>query len=207
MNTDNTARTADATPAGVTRRRIWDPVVRVTHWVVVVSVLAGYFIGENMSFSNISWHFYLGYITGGAVLLRLIWGLVGPKPARIWPLVAQTTELPRYSKTMLKRQPSYWPGHNPIGGLSALALWAVLAGMVVTGLFSESDDFFEIAPLGHLISADARLTMNGLHDTLHVFVLPLVLLHVLAILFYALWKRENLLRPMITGWKQVRGPD
>ena len=201
------SETNTQTPPDVSRRRIWDPIVRLTHWVMVVSVLAGYFIGENMSFSNISWHFYMGYATAAALTLRLLWGLAGPRPARIWPLIAQTTEIPRYSKTVLKRQPSYWPGHNPLGGLSALALWAVLAGMVVTGLFSESDDFFETGPLGHLISAEARLSMNSWHDTLHVFVLPLVLLHVLAIVFYAVWKRENLVRPMITGWKQARGPE
>ena len=186
-----------------THQRVWDPVVRLTHWAIVVSVTAGYLIGENMTFANIGWHFYCGYATGALIALRLLWGLVGPKPARLASLIASPKSTIDYASTVLERKPSYWPGHNPMGGLSALALWAVLLGMVITGLLSESDDFFSTGPLGGYVSASTRLTMTAWHDTLHSFVVPLIALHLAAVLFYWLWKRENLVRPMITGWKWV----
>lgn len=189
------------------RERIWDPVVRLVHWCLVISVLAGYFLGENMTFANIGWHFWAGYTTGALVLLRVVWGFVGPKPARFFHMLAGPKTTMAYAATVKQRKPSYWPGHNPMGSLSAFAIWAVLAGMVITGLGSESDDFFETAPLGYYLSSEMRLTMNAWHETLHFFVLPLILLHVLAILFYYFWKRENLIRPMITGWKWVRRRD
>ncbi|MCI4663124.1 MAG: cytochrome b/b6 domain-containing protein [Neomegalonema sp.] len=184
--------------------RIWDPIVRLTHWVMVVSVLAGYFIGENMSFSTISWHFYLGYTTGGVIVVRLLWGLFGPKPARIASLFSSPKTLTAYAATVPQRKPSYWPGHNPLGALSALALWLVLLGMVVTGLMSESDDFFTAAPFAGYLDDATRIEMTGWHHRLSALVLPLIGLHLAAILFYFVWKRENLVRPMITGWKQVK---
>ena len=184
--------------------KVWDPVVRLTHWAMVVTVISGYLIGENMSFSNINWHFWLGYGTGAVVLIRLLWGLVGPRPARLASLFYAPVKILGYLSSAGARKPSYWPGHNPLGALSALALWAVLAGMVVTGLMSESEDFFATGPLGAYIDSDLRLTMTAWHDRLHAFVLPLVGLHLAAILFYAVWKKENLVRPMVTGWKLVR---
>ena len=186
------------------RERIWDPLVRLVHWCLVISVLAGYFMGENMSFSNIGWHFWAGYATGALLLVRILWGFVGTKPARFSDFIAGPGKTLAYAKTATKRSPSYWPGHNPMGAWSAVAIWVVLAGMVVTGLFSESDDFFTSAPLAGYIPSDMRLTMNSWHHTLHLFVLPLILLHLCAIAFYYFWKRENLVKPMITGWKWVR---
>lgn len=187
-----------------TRQRVWDPVVRLTHWGLAITVVAGYVIGENMTFANIRWHFYLGYATATLLTIRLLWGLVGPRPARIASLFSTPKTFVGYAATLFDRRPSHWPGHNPIGAVSVIALWGLLAAMVVTGLFSESDDFFETAPLAVYASSDMRLTMTALHKQLHVFVAPLVLLHLSAIAFYYLWKRENLVRPMITGWKLVR---
>lgn len=44
----------------------------------------------------------------------------------------------------------------------------------------------------------------NLHDIIGNMILLMVLLHVAVVLFYRLWKRENLIRPMITGWKRIR---
>ncbi|MEO1329128.1 MAG: cytochrome b/b6 domain-containing protein [Pseudomonadota bacterium] len=197
------ARGADAPPR---LEKIWDPVVRLTHWAIVATVLAGYFIGENMSFSNIAWHFWLGYATGALVLVRLVWGVIGPRPARIAPLFVSPSTALDYARKARERRPSFWPGHNPLGGLSALLLWAVLIAMVGTGLFSESEDLFTAAILSGLVDYDTRVAITGWHQRLHTLVLPLILLHVGAVLFYLFWKKENLIRPMITGWKHVKRP-
>ena len=190
-----------------THERIWDPLVRIIHWCLVITVLAGYFIGENMSFANIGWHFWAGYATGALLLVRFLWGFVGTRPARFSDFLAGPRKTIAYAATVKQRKPSFWPGHNPMGAWSAVAIWVVLSGMVITGLGSESDDFFETAPLAVYLSPEMRLTMNAWHETLHFFVLPLILLHLSAIAFYYLWKRENLIKPMITGWKWVRRRD
>ena len=46
---------------------------------------------------------------------------------------------------------------------------------------------------------------TAIHQTLPVIILALVVLHLAAILFYRLWKGENLVPSMLHGRKIVRG--
>ena len=184
--------------------RVWDIPTRVFHWALVATVTAGWLIGENMTFTNIEWHFYLGYATGGLVVFRLFWGLVGPKPAKLSALVPSPKSAINYLKNITKRTPSGVHGHNPLGALSILALLGSLAVMVTTGLFSESEDLFAKAPLAHLVDKSMIQTANAVHEIFAKVLLALVGLHVAALLYYLLWKRENLIRAMVTGMKLVR---
>ena len=157
-----------------------------------------------MSFENIQWHFYLGYCTGALILFRIFWGLVGPKPVRLSGLLPQPREVVSYIKTMPQRSPSGHSGHNPVGSLSVIAILVIVAVQVTTGLFVESDDFFESAPLSEYVSEATISTMTGLHHWISRFVLGIVAVHVAAVLFYLIWKKENLIKPMFTGVKWVK---
>lgn len=184
--------------------RVWDWPTRVFHWLLVVTATVGWVIGENMSFSNIEWHFYLGYATGGLIAFRIIWGLVGPKPVRLRALVPTPAGAISYAKTLKNRSPSGSRGHNPLGAVSVLALLATLTVLVTTGLLSESEDLFATAPLAHLVDKSTIQLANAIHEVAAKVIMVLVGLHVAALVFYAVWKRENLVRPMLTGVKIVR---
>lgn len=185
-------------------RRVWDIPTRLFHWALVACVTVGWVLGDNMSFANIDWHFYLGYATGGLIVFRLIWGIVGPPHARLSALLPPPREVIAYLRRVTRREPSGVAGHNPLGGLSVLALLVTLAVQVVSGLFSESDDFFTSAPLADTVPNSMVLLANEVHTISSDVLLWLVGLHVAALLFYLVWKRENLIRPMITGIKTVR---
>ena len=189
---------------GYQLEKIWDPVTRLWHWALAFTVVSGWILGEFMSFSTIQWHFYLGYSTGVLILFRYCWGLAGPENIRFSRLVPTLTEITQYLKTMGSRQPGGSPGHNPVGSLSVIAIILLLTAQVATGLFVESDDFFESGPLAGYVSDGFINRMTGLHRLFSNFVLLIVVLHVAAILFYLLWKKENLVKPMITGWKWVK---
>jgi len=109
-----------------------------------------------------------------------------------------------YAATLTKRKPSGVEGHNPIGALSVLAMIAALIVQIVTGLFSEDDGLFSEGPLSEYISDSTVLTMTSIHHYTSRVILGLIALHIAAILFYWIWKRENLIRPMISGWKWVK---
>ena len=141
--------------------KVWDPVTRLWHWVLVVSISVGWSFGRFMSFDTVQWHFYIGYLVLGLMLFRILWGFAGPAPVRLRALLPGPRALFHYLRNVGKRKPSGTAGHNPLG----LTWW-------------------------HHLNAD--------------FILILVVLHVAAILFYLLWKRENLVKPMITGWKWVK---
>jgi len=193
-----------ADKAKLTEERVWDLPTRLFHWALVASVTAGWALGEFRSFSTINWHFYLGYTTGGLILFRLIWGIVGPPTARLSALFPKPSEVIDYLRHLSDREPSAVVGHSPLGSLSVLALLTSLMVQVSTGLFAEDDSLFSEGPLSYLVEEKTVQFCNAIHEINSGILMGLVILHVGALLFYLIWKRENLIRPMITGWKIVR---
>ena len=189
------------------RKKIWDPVTRVWHWVLVLAIMITWPFGKFMSFDTVIWHFYLGYFILGLMLVRLLWGLVGPKSIRLRYLVPKPASLIAYIKTLRLKTPSGTPGHNPIGALSVIAMLIVITLQAITGLFIESEDFFEYGPLNEYVSEETMKFMLGWHHTLSDVIIILIALHISAIMFYLIWKNENLIKPMINGWKWVKRDD
>ena len=189
---------------GFTREKIWDPVTRLWHWVLALAVGSGWTIGKFMSFDNIEWHFYLGYFVLGLVLFRCLWGLVGPAPVRLRALLPTPAELWQYLRHVGNREPGGAAGHNPLGSISVILMLLAVGAQAVTGLFIVSDDFFESGPLAGYVSEATVNRLTWWHHLNADLILILVALHVGAVLFYLVWKRENLIKPMITGWKWVK---
>lgn len=185
-------------------KRVWDLPTRLFHWTLVATVCTGWWLGDNLSFENINWHFYLGYTTAGLIVFRIIWGFVGPRPSRLLPLFASPSAVLSYAKTLKHREPSHTNGHNPMGGYSVLLIIGTLTTQVTTGLFSEADDLFSAGPLSSYASRDIVLLCNYVHELSSSVLLGLVGLHVSIMIFYRFWKRENLVTAMITGRKRIR---
>lgn len=190
-------------PEGVERARIWDPALRLFHWALAICVVTAWGLGQ-FGPSIMTLHFYAGYAVIALLLFRLIWGLVGPATARFAHFLYGPKTTLGYLRHAGQRAPSYWPGHNPVGALSVFALLTVLIAQVGTGLFSDPDDYVNIGPLADMVSSQTAQEANRWHYRISRLVLVLVGLHLGAIAFYRLWKREDLVRPMITGWKLVR---
>lgn len=186
---------------------VWDVPTRLFHWVLVLCVAAAWYIGDNRDFSNIEYHFYLGYTIGGLIVFRLLWGLVGPKPVRLVSLFHGPVSVVRYLATVFRREPSGTAGHNPIGSWSVIALLVSLSVQVTTGLFAEDDGLFASGPLAAYVSSSTILEMNSIHFYNSRILLVLIGLHVFAGLFYLVWKRENLIGAMFTGKKLVKLDD
>ena len=189
---------------GYRQDAVWDPVTRVWHWVLAASVITGWSLGEFRTFSIMQWHIYLGYLTGALLVFRYAWGWAGPVPVRHRTLFASLRDMPAYLRHAGARRPSGVPGHNPVGALSVIAMVLALSAQVVTGLFSEDDALFHSGPLASEVSSDTVVMMTGYHNLFARVVLALVALHVAAILFYLVWKRENLVAPMLHGRKWVK---
>ena len=167
-------------------------------------VAGAWYLGDNRGFETINWHFYLGYAVGGLVVFRLLWGLIGPAPVRLWALFHGPRSVLTYMATMFRRAPSGTAGHNPIGSWSVVALLTSLSVQVITGLFAYDDGLFSGGPLTDRVSEATVLQMNEIHEVNANILLALVALHVCAALFYLIWKRENLIVAMITGRKLVK---
>ncbi|SIS93472.1 cytochrome b/b6 domain-containing protein [Paracoccus saliphilus] len=185
------------------RVRIWDPALRAFHWLLAVLVIANWLLGQ-FGPNIMTLHFWLGYTIVALLVFRLIWGFVGPESARFSSLFHGPRAVTSYLRDMGKRQPSHWPGHNPLGALAVIAMLLTLFWQVGTGLIADPEDFVNVGPLASKVGSDVATKADAWHALGANIILVLVLLHIVAILFYRIWKNEDLIRPMLTGWKWVR---
>jgi cytochrome b len=183
--------------------RLWDPLTRAFHWLLAALVLGSLVTGEFTSGIKDT-HFQLGYVIAGLLAFRVVWGFKGPEPARFSDFVRGPGTVARYAATMPNRRPSYWRGHNPVGGWAVVVILALLAAQILTGMMSDPEDFLNRGPLAGFVGIDMARTANAWHVWLSGVVMLVVLLHVAAIAFYSYWKGENLVGPMLWGAKRVR---
>ncbi|WP_159981840.1 MULTISPECIES: cytochrome b/b6 domain-containing protein [unclassified Novosphingobium] len=186
-------------PAASTTR-IWDPTVRLFHWLLVVLIAFSWWSGEQ---HDMELHRLSGYAILALLVFRVFWGFAGPRTARFTNFVRGPAAVMAYMKGLGSRRTHAAEGHNPLGGWSVVAMLAVVGLMVVAGLFSVDVDGFESGPLADYVSFDQGRTAAELHETVFNAILALVALHVAAVVFYLVWKRQNLVRPMITGSRKV----
>lgn len=186
------------------RVRLWDPFLRVFHWALAVCVLMAWILGE-FGPGIMTWHFRFGYVILGLLAFRVIWGFVGAWPARFVHFTYGPASYRRYLAGIARRSPSHWPGHNPLGALSVYLLLAALVLQALTGLYTDPDDFINAGPLVAGAPSGWVPLATSIHQMLPPVILLLVVLHLGAILFYYLWKRENLVPSMLHGQKVVRG--
>ena len=181
---------------------VWDLPVRVFHWILVALILLAWLsAGTSMTVHSLA-----GYCVIGLVIFRLWWGLAGSSTARFSSFVRGPEAVLAYVRHIGDRTPGQSPGHNPVGAISVLALLALILIQTGTGLFSVDVDGLESGPLSAWISFDMGRQLAHIHGLAFKVLEVLVGLHVTAILYYAIWKRENLVGPMITGRRQFSRP-
>lgn len=185
---------SDATP----RVRVWDLPTRLFHWSLVVLVVAA-FVTAKIGGNTMLWHGRIGLAILGLLVFRIVWGFVGSTYARFVQFV-------RGPKAILAYLRGEWHahGHNPIGALSVLGLLGVLALQAATGLFANDDIAFE-GYLAALVDSSLSTRITGIHMLLEKVLMALVALHIGAIVFYAHAKKQNLVKPMLTGWADGSG--
>ena len=180
--------------------RIWDLPTRTFHWV-----LAGCVVGSIMSAkiggNAMVWHFRFGYVVFTLLAFRILWGLVGGRWSRFASFIYAPATTLRYLRGGSRAHEHHDVGHNPLGAFSVFGLLAILAAQVGTGLFAD-DEIANTGPLIKFVSGATSLLLTKWHKTFGQWIIiSLVLLHVAAILFYLLKKKQNLVRPMLSGDK------
>lgn len=184
--------------------RVWDLPTRLFHWALVALVVTSFLTGK-VGGNAMTWHMYSGYAILTLVAFRVAWGFVGGRESRFASFVKGPGAVMRYARTLLDRAAPPHAGHNPLGGWSVVLMIAALAAQAVTGLFA-SDDIFVEGPLAAKVSGPTVTLLTRIHNWNEWVLIGLIALHVAAILFHALFKGENLVRPMVTGRKTLSSP-
>jgi len=183
--------------------RIWDWPTRIFHWTLATLVVALVITG-NVGGNAMVWHFRCGYAVLSLLIFRFIWGFCGGHWSR-WRQLACTPQLIRqYFKSSLPHTP--FLGHNPLGSLAVIAMLALLVLQVSTGLFSD-DEISNAGPLVSLVSGGSVSLATSWHKGFgKTFIILLVAVHLLAILWYLLKKKQNLTIAMLKGDKTSGTP-
>ncbi|WP_295544704.1 cytochrome b/b6 domain-containing protein [uncultured Pseudacidovorax sp.] len=190
-----------ASPASTTRVRVWDLPTRLFHWALAACVIA---LVVTAKAGAMDWHFRLGYTTLALLLFRLVWGFVGGYWSRFGSFLRGPVAVMAYVRGRAGAHERI--GHNPLGSLSVLAMLLVLLLQVFTGLMSDDAISFTGPLASRVPGAWSSWATDWHKDAGQWLVIALVVLHVLALAFYAVVKRERLVPAMVTGDKALATP-
>jgi cytochrome b len=185
------------------RVRVWDPAVRIGHWLLVALFATAYASGE----IDGDLHPYAGYGVGLVVAFRLVWGFVGTRTARF----AEFLRGPAQTLAYLR---AFAAGRMIVLLLAMLALttWTGLEtyGAQGHGPLAQASSLLPVAHADGARKAKVKRFRSSrekfwkeLHEALANATLALVLLHVAGALVASLVHRENLVKAMVTGDKEA----
>jgi cytochrome b len=180
------------------RVRVWDLPTRLFHWLLVICVVALVATGKAEA---TEWHARLGYTVLALLLFRLVWGFIGGYWSRFRSFLYPPGSVAAYLGG--RAHPDHLVGHNPLGAASVFTMLLVLLAQAGAGLFTDDEAGFT-GPLNRFVSTARGLALTSYHRQVGQWlVYALVALHIAAIVFYERRKRQALVRPMITGDKEV----
>ena len=205
--------------------RVWDPLVRVFHWSLVVAFVVAYLSSEEGE----ALHLVAGYAVLALVAVRLVWGFVGTRHARFSDFVYPPRAVLAYLRGVASGDPPHYRGHNPAGGWMVLALLLGLIAISVSGVMldavegggliagagsgmslvsqARADDDYEEAyeeedeAYAQGEREGAEETWEEIHEASVNVTLALIVLHIAGVLVSGWLHGENLVRAMITGRK------
>lgn len=214
--TETSTQGKTQTDVGMNRKvRVWDPLVRVFHWGLVVAFAVAWLSAEELD----TVHEIAGYVVAGLVAARLLWGLVGGRYARFAQFLKGPRKTLAYIGDMTRGKERRYLGHNPAGAVMILALLVALSGTAFTGWLLEEPGRIAMLPDMPQIVAPAFADggeygeygegggefVEEAHEVLANLTLFLVALHVAGVVLASVRHRENLARAMVTGDKRAAG--
>lgn len=173
---------------------VWDALLRALHWLLAASVIAAWLLGDWLHQPDHEWHEWLGYLAWTVAVVRLGWGLIGPRHARFTSFVQGPVATSAYTRSLLQHREPRYLGHNPLGGWMVVALLANVIVTAVTGWLGTTDAFW------------GEPWVQDSHAIAGQLFLPLVGLHVAGVVFTSWRHRESLVRAMVTGRKRAAQP-
>ena len=195
MHATPAASRSSAAPRAI---RVWDLPTRLFHWTLVALIAFCWWTAEEHRYDL---HLWSGMAVISLILFRLLWGLFGSSTARFANFVRGPAAVRDYLAGKWRGV-----GHSPLGALSVIAFLGLVAVEAGLGLFASDEDGLLLGPLSGFISLGASEQVTELHEDFFNVLLALIGLHVAAVLFYWIAKKQNLIGPMLTG-KAALDPD
>src|SRR6056297_4089650 len=201
---------ADASDTGLVR--VWDPLIRIGHWVLVAAFATAYLTGGEPQWL----HTFAGYAIAVTVAVRILWGFIGPRRARFTDFVTGPGRVVAYLKRLLTGQSERHLGHSPAGGAMTVALLIALAATAFTGMGNLAAEEGR-GPLAGIVAQaydhgaelddhdedEGAELWEETHEVAANLTLILIFLHLGGVALASYAHRENLARAMVTGRKRA----
>jgi cytochrome b len=172
----------------------------VNHIVLGVCVL-GLFVTGEIGNALMPAHYWFGYAVLSLLFFRISWGLLGGHWSRFVNFVPSLSTLIQYIASLRRGKHHISTGHNPLGALSVLAMLAILFLQVASGFLSD-DEISAAGPWAAWAPASWVARATAYHTEIgKVLLIVLLALHVSSVLYYRIFKREDLITPMLRGDK------
>ena len=210
---------------GIERVYVWDLVVRMSHWFIMISILllaiTGVYIGNpyltpsgpaNEQFVMATMktvHFYAAIIFALTVATRIAWMFVGSYYARWHQFVPMNARRRSDVFGMLKfylflsKEPPLNVGHNPLAGMTYLLVFALYLTMIFTGFA-----LYSVSAVGYMQMWEFLLPIFGgaqmarwIHHVAMWFILGFVAHHIWSAMLVSRVEGMGLIDSLFSGYK------
>ena len=184
------------------RIRVWDPLVRLFHWLLAVCFLGAYVLEDDM----LNLHVLAGSIVFGLIIFRLIWGFIGTEHSRFADFICSFKQIIQHLRDLVHLRPAQHTGHTPVGGVMIFLLLFGLLILTLSGvmLYAMEGASLPFAGLMTGIDLDTTILIEYVHGWAADLLVLFILFHVAGVLFESLLQKQNLVRAMITGYKKEK---
>ncbi|OUU80057.1 MAG: hypothetical protein CBC38_01285 [Gammaproteobacteria bacterium TMED78] len=182
------------------KKLIWDLPLRLFHWLLVILIGLAWYTVEISG--DMDLHMLAGQGILALLIFRIFWGFLGTKHSLFKNFLFGIPEIFSYIKNIFSSSSRKYIGHNPLGSIAVFIILSLLLFQTVTGLFATDYDGYFKGPLNDLISSATGNSITGLHhENFEIFITSIIFIHIFAIFFHLLVKKENLIFPMFSGKK------
>lgn len=186
---------AGSAPIPPASRRVVDAPTRAFHWLFAASFLGAFVTGDSERWRQL--HVALGYLFVALLAFRLLYGLAGPRCARLAPMWRKLAGVPAWLRSVRQARSlaevDWRYGENLLIALMVAVMFAAVVPLALSGyvVYEEwTGDWLEEV---HEFFGNAFLAIAGVH--------------VAAIVGSSVLHRRDRVSPMITGRANGRGPD
>jgi len=200
------------------RIQVWDPLVRIGHWLLVLAFFTAYFTEDDF----MTQHTWAGYTVAAIVFTRIVWGFIGTPYAKFSNFIYHPKTILTYLKNLISGKEQHYIGHNPAGGAMVVALLislsiTTLSGMQLYAVEENKGPFSMVTqPLiqqamasgtahegQHKVNEEDEEFWEEIHETFVNLTLLLVFLHIGGMIMSSFVDKENLVKAMFTGKKEI----
>jgi cytochrome b len=188
--------------------RVWDAPTRLFHVATIVLIAVSYvstkLAGVHDPHPSALWmhlHFGSGYAMLTLMVFRLAWGLVGSETSRFRSFVVSPMAVLLSMRQSTTDERDTDLGHHAAGGWVVLIMLLLLSAQIGSGLCASANG--SKGPLASYVGSGASESFSVIHAWIFTLLLAAIVLHVATVVAFAVVKKQDLVRLMITGKKRL----